>query len=137
MDDEKLKWLGEIYEAAKAVAAEQVDEKPHLQKQTLKLFKLEIEEFADQLFLNDDIRLRASFYLPHLRARMGDRRTTCAAIVFLACWRASAPRTQQEVASVAEMPIKQLRLRVEFLQKNMGERKYWIKPDLLLNRFCA
>ena len=136
-EDEKLRWLGEMYAAAKTVASQHADleERPRLK--SLNKFKEEMEEMGDQLFLNDDIRLRGSFYLPHLRVRMGDRRTTCAAIIFLACYKARAPRSLQEVASVAEMPVKQLRLRVDLIQKHMGERKWWIQPELLLNRFCA
>ena len=102
-----------------------------------KKFCVEIESLCDRLGLVDDLKHRALLYLPHLRPRMGDRTTTCAGLVFLACYKAGAPRSLQEVGLVAGVKPPKLRKRIKLIQSHMGENKWKIDPILLLPRFCA
>ena len=100
-------------------------------------FEEVLEELAQHLDLNEDLRSRALDYLPHRRPRMGDRPSTCGAIIFLACIKAGAPRTVLEVASAVGVRPRLLRSRIRLIQRHMGEPKWSIKPELLLPRFCA
>ena len=100
-------------------------------------FREELEELCHRLGLCDDIKKRALLYLPHLRPRMGERLVTCAAIVFLACIKAQAPRSLQEIAAASGTVTPHLRRRIKLIQTHMGEDKWTIKPEHLLSRYCA
>ena len=100
-------------------------------------FKQELEDLSMRLDLAEEVKKRASFYLPHLRGRMGDRRTTCAALVFMASLKAGAPRCLREVAAASGAKPAQLRRRVRLIQRHMDESKWIMEPEHLLPRYCA
>ena len=126
-----------FYEPAKPTVKAQVVSKVKIQPPSPKKFRIEIENICNRLCLVDDLKHRAALYLSHLRPRMGDRATTSAGLVFLACHKAGAPRSLQEVAAVAGVRPPKLRKRIKLIQKHIGEPKWNIDPMLLLPRFCA
>ena len=137
-----LEWCGEseyLQEPCHPQHSEPVDEliPPVRNPPSLKPFSEGIEELSERLDLNDEIKKRSCFYLPYLRPRMGERSVTCAAMVFLGCFKAGAPRSLQEVALAAGVTVARLRLRIKLIQDHAGEDGWCIKPELLLPRYCA
>ena len=143
LEPDVLEWRGEFdlpEKVSSAVCLEQPVEgtvEKSVEPLRLDKFKQLLGDLAFELDLNEDLVGRASHYLPHLRRRMGDRQSTCGAIVFLTCLKAGSPRTILEVASAAGVRPRHLRSRIRLVQKHMGEPKWSISPELLLPRLCA
>ena len=117
----QLEWLGDVEweEPAHTVKDHQDgieivfdDVKPP----NLDKFKEEIELLACQLGLSDILKMRISLYLPYLRPRMGDRKTTCAAVILLVCRKAGSSITLRDVASAADLPANKIFKRMHLVR---------------------
>ena len=117
----QLEWLGDVeweepahtvkdHQDGIEIALDNV-KPPNLDK-----FKEEIELLASRLDLNDNVKMRINLYLPYLRPRMGDRKTTCAAVVLLVCRKAGSSISLRDVASAADLPANKIFKRMHLVR---------------------
>lgn len=123
--EEELEWLGDVEweqppRSARDFSGERVEillEDPR--PPSLPKFKEEIEKLSSRLNLSEEVKMQVSLYLPFLRPRLGDRKTTCAAIVLHVCRNAGVPKTLKEISSNAGLDPSKILKRLRLIRKLM------------------
>ena len=127
-EPEQLQWLGE-FEWAEAVQPihDPVQETwtqtdvdrlfPTQPSVDVLKFATEMEMVMSKLELSNDVKMQTSLYLPYLRPRMGDRKTTCAAVVLLVCRKAGQPLSLAELASATDLQPSKIFKRLQLVKE--------------------
>ena len=123
-EPDQLEWLGDVEweePPRSAHPLHQTTEKvqvvcDEVKPPSLHKFKEEVEKLSRLLDLNDSLKAQASLYLPYLRPRMGDRGTTCAAVVYLVCRKAGSSKSLNDVASAAGLRPNKIFKRIQLVR---------------------
>ena len=107
---EQLEWKGEM-EPPEPLLSLEPEPPPFPDK-----FRETIEDLILKLNLNDEVKLRIALNLPYLLPRMGDRKTTCTALVLLLCRRTGVPWSLSDVAALTNIHPAKIFKRAQLLR---------------------